>query len=83
MAGELRTVFLSGTRRDLGGFFEAASTAIEKKLAGYRVSTMEDLTPEDIPVGRWSRREAAVTDLLVGLAGHYYGTLRGGGPSRL
>ncbi|WP_164009886.1 hypothetical protein [Pyxidicoccus trucidator] len=81
MAGKLRTVFLSGTRRDLGSFFEAASAAIEKELAGYRVSTMEDLTPEDIPVERWSRREAAVPDLLVGLVGHYYGTPRAGGPS--
>ncbi|NOK36054.1 DUF4062 domain-containing protein [Corallococcus exercitus] len=81
MVGELRTVFLSGTRRDLGGFFEAARIAIGKELAGYRVSTMEEPTPEDIPVARWSRREATVPDLLVGLVGRYYGTARGGGPS--
>jgi len=75
------TIFLSGTRRDLEPFFLTAKKAIEENLPTYQVVTMEEITSEDITSERWSRREAATQDLLVGLIGRYFGTIRGDGPS--
>jgi hypothetical protein len=81
MDGDRKTVFLSGTRLDLKPFFLAAEEAIKKCLPSYRVVMMEDVPPEDVSSERWSRREAATKDLLVGLVGRYFGTVRGDGPS--
>lgn len=66
------TVFLSGTRRDLEDFYPAAKTAIET-LPGYVVAMMDDAEAEDIHPAHWSRRAAAVPDVLIGLIGRYYG----------
>ncbi|WP_434300354.1 DUF4062 domain-containing protein [Corallococcus exiguus] len=81
MDTDRKTLFLSGTRRDLKPFFLAAKRAFEEELPGYQVVTMESLTSEDITSERWSHREAATRDLFVGLIGRYFGTIRGEGPS--
>jgi hypothetical protein len=67
-----KVVFLSGTRKDLKDYFVAAAEVINA-LPGYRATSMETLTAEDIPPDRWSRREATTPDILLGLLGHYYG----------
>lgn len=75
------TIFLSGTRKDLRPFFLEAQKAIEEHLPTYQVVTMDELTSEDITSERWSRRAAATRDVLVGLVGRYFGTVRDDGPS--
>lgn len=67
------SVFLSGTRRDLPGFWPAAKDALVSAFPDFIISMMEDAEPEDIPGDHWSRREATKPDVLVGLVGRYYG----------
>ncbi len=69
-----KIAFLSGTRRDLRGFFEKTAEAINA-LDQYKTRSMDNSSPEDTPVDRWSRREGTTPDVLVGLVGHYYGNV--------
>lgn len=73
------SVFLSGTRRDLAPFHEAARRAIQKHLQGIDVVMMETCPAEDIPIRRWSNREARSCEVLIGLVGQYAGTPRAQG----
>ncbi len=67
------STFLSGTRRDLPGFFPAARDALAAALPHFQIRMMEDAEPEDIPGDHWSRREATQPTVLIGLIGKYYG----------
>lgn len=66
------TVFFSGTRRDLPGFWEAALGAIAQHPR-FRPLAMEDAEPEGIPPAHWSRKKATIPDVLVILVGDFYG----------
>jgi hypothetical protein len=67
------TIFLSGTRKDLGGFFPVAKAALEAAFPHAEVRLMEELPPDGSRGDLWSRREATTATVLVGLVGHFYG----------
>lgn len=67
------TIFLSGTRRDLEGFFPAAKAALEAAFPHAEVRLVEEALPDGSRGDLWSRREATTATVLVGLVGHFYG----------